>query len=309
MKRSIIKRFLTFCLLFIMLSNTTITVFATAEATPSNSNEFSEEYASVTYNPASEEILYGIDQNIASESDIELIIEESDVAVYANNVVPGVLGKEDQRTLVTNTTVHPYCSICFIEVWFPNGNSYAASGTLVYKNVLLTAGHNVYNNAYGGWATKIQVTPGRIGYNNYPFGQSWAKQWTTNEGWTQHEDRNWDWAIVDLNSEFSNWHQFGYYKDYNSQTGKNVRTIGYPLAKGQRMHENVNIVKTAGDRYMHILCDISEGDSGGAVINEDNSVLVGIISAMHHNILGQSDYNVAVRLNEDLCNRIKAHMK
>ena len=72
-------------------------------------------------------------------------------------------------------------------------------------------------------------------------------------------------------------------------------------------YDNTGTVLKSEETAMRISCDTVQGDSGGAVINNENGILIGIISYEMSKWWGIQKYNGAVRLNEDLCNRIKAH--
>lgn len=59
---------------------------------------------------------------------------------------------------------------------------------------------------------------------------------------------------------------------------------------------------------MNTLCDWTSGESGGAIIDKKSNNLIGIIS-YEHTENGQYTYNGAVRINEDLFNRLQAHQE
>lgn len=299
-----IKRMIASCLILLMTANTTS--FASSSNNLPEASIVELEYGtSVTYDVEKQKIEYGIDQNgcLSENNILGEILDNEESSIPSTREIIG----SDDRIRVNNTTDSPYRNVCFVEVTFPNGTKYRGSGTLVYFDVLLTAGHVIYSQENGGWATSVEVIPGMIDYNNRPLGSTVATQITTNSEWINNRNYEWDWAILDLQSSFSTWQLFGYYSDYHKQVGKSVTTIGYPGDKGTNMYYSTDTVTEAGDRYMKVLCDIVQGDSGGAVINVENDRLVGIISYSHKNFWGKYDYNGMVRINEDLFNRIKAH--
>jgi len=79
-----------------------------------------------------------------------------------------VLGPVDGQTQIHNTGLFPWCSIASLLIQFPRG-TVIGTAWLVARNVVVTAGHCVYDSRYEGWAVNAQVVPGRNG-NSAPFG-------------------------------------------------------------------------------------------------------------------------------------------
>src|SRR5262245_55795438 len=52
-----------------------------------------------------------------------------------------------------------WTSIVKLEITFPDSRVVVGSGALVDRFHVLTAGHNTYSSADGGWARSIKVTP------------------------------------------------------------------------------------------------------------------------------------------------------
>lgn len=295
MKKNL-KRFQSFGIAILMTAML-ISLFDLTALAKSN-NEIVEKMpygTSVTYNTKTKEITYGADQDIKSN---QISLDEINFPMLT-----GVIGT-DNRVKINNTTDSPYRNICYIESTFSDGAVSQGSGTLVYFNVLLTAGHMVYEREHGGWATSIQVYPAKNGTNN-PLGSATSTQITTNNAWINNCDHEWDWGIVDLNRSFDTWQLYGYYNNYNSQLGEQIQAIGYP---GEFMYSDTNSISGIGDRYMQTLCDWTAGESGGAIIDKKSNNLIGIIS-YEHTENGQYTYNGAVRINEDLFNRLQAHQE
>ena len=291
--KTIFKRFKSFGTLMLIVSVLMSTLSTTVLAQTSDGIDKMPYGTSVTYNPKTGEILYGADQH--SHSNTVALDERNVPATY------GLIGK-DNRVKINNTTDSPYRTICYVEATYPDGAVSQGSGVLVYFNVMLTAGHIVYEREHGGWATSIRVYPGKNGDNN-PLGSATSTTITTNNAWISNCDHEWDWGIVDLSRKFDTWQLYGYYKNYSSQLGEQVQAIGYP---GTYMYSDTNSISGIGDRYMHTLCDWTAGESGGAIIDVKTNHLIGIMS-YEHTENGQCTYNGAVRINEDLFNRLNGH--
>ena len=256
--------------------------------------------ASITYNGETGEITYGMDQNCAEIASFALDNLDTDSSKEFEQISPAYIIDRDSRQRVSNTLDSPYRNICLIDVQYPDGTLHRGSGTLVYFDVVLTAGHILYSHEHGSWATSLAVYPAMQGDNYRPLGSSGFTLLTSNNAWINNKDYNYDWGIVDLKNSFDTWQLFGYYQDYTKQENKPITTIGYPRDKLREMYyDNTGTVLKSEETV--------QGDSGGAVINNENGILIGIISYEMSKWWGIQKYNGAVRLNEDLCNRIKAH--
>lgn len=306
-KIATIKRIIVFCLTIALIANTSIYVTASDGTTssqevvpPEMDLSGLEDNTSVTYNLETNEITYGADQNVCTAEEFE--IEDDGISSHL------IMGNDD-RKIVTNTTDSPYRNVCQLTVTYSDGSVAVASGTLVYFNVLLTAGHVVYSHGHG-WATRIDVTPGRKG-RELPLGSTWATSMTTSNNWINDRNYDYDWAIVDLKDSFSTWQLYACYQSPNVATGRTVQAIGYPGEKGiYYMYEDSSTIVGATDLHFDSLYDSMHGESGGAVIDTKTGYLVGIIShGLDDPSSGQGLWNRAVLMTNDLFQRIKAHSK
>ncbi len=74
------------------------------------------------------------------------------------------------------SAVYPWSAVVLVQATYPNGVSYWGSGVMVGRNDVLTAGHVVYNPAWGGLASSVTVIPAyvpELGLNG-PHGSSYA---------------------------------------------------------------------------------------------------------------------------------------
>ena len=109
-----------------------------------------------------------------------------------------VLGT-DERAQILSTESDPWRRNAHLEVTFPGGTS-ICTGFFLAANLVGTAGHCVYNTDLGGWATFIDVIPGRNGTGGFsePFGrQSVLNVWSVS-GWTSSGLPEWDYAALVL---------------------------------------------------------------------------------------------------------------
>lgn len=299
-----IRRIVSFSLVFaIMLASTKIDTLA-ADANQATGIKQLEYPVSVTYDVETGKITYGADQNgnLSDASSYEIQYDECAISPLYD----GIIGL-DNRVQITNTTDSPYRNVCYIEAYFKDGFVCYGSGVLVYFDVLLTAGHCVYKSEHGGWATHVTVTPAKNGKDNNPLGSTYATHFTSNEGWTVNGDGKCDWAIVDLKKGFDTWQLFGYYNNYYDQLGTSVTAIGYPKDHQYYMYTDTNSITYASEYIFVVLCDFTDGESGGALIDVKSGYLIGIITSGAEVTPGEEYANYCTRITPDLCSRIKEH--
>ena len=142
---------------------------------------------------------------------------------------PGMKNFTD-LSLISDPTPYPWCTTVKLFMTFPNSAQFVGSGAMISPGYVITAGHCVYSQDNGGWATSITVVPA---YNsgNYPFGSanaSYLYSWT---GWTTSHDYDWDMGYIDLDSDIGNtvgWLGFGYNNDDNFYYSNTFHNPGYP---------------------------------------------------------------------------------
>lgn len=259
-----------------------------------------EENTSVTYNFETEEITYGEDQDFNSSEQIEIEYEDA--------ISPFAIIGEDNQKQISNTTDSPYRNVCQLTVHYSDGTVKYGSGTLVYFDVVLTAGHVVYDVEHEGWPSYIDVVPGRNGRER-PLGTTYATKMTTSNSWINDANYDYDWAILDLADSFSTWQLYACYESPSVAVGKTINAIGYPGEKGiYYMYEHSNSITSATDLHLDSLYDTMKGQSGGAIIDTKTGYLVGIIS---HSILNANTRepicNRGTLITRDLFQRIKSH--
>lgn len=111
----------------------------------------------------------------------------------------------DERVQVTDTTVAYPRWIAHLEIdadGLPPYFDYQCTGFFVGPQVVATAGHCVYNSAFGGdnWADYIRVNPGRDGASA-PFGSQFAQNWASVAGWTVLGNPLYDYGLIVLPDE------------------------------------------------------------------------------------------------------------
>jgi V8-like Glu-specific endopeptidase len=143
-----------------------------------------------------------------------------------------VLG-EDDRVQVTSgvTKVYPWRCICSLRITASDGSLWIGTAWLIGPRTLATAGHCVYMHSRGGWAESIEVIPGRDGAER-PFGSCMATEFRSVTGWTEDQDRDYDYGAIVLPPECPYGEQLGWYGILNETdarlTNLLVNLAGYP---------------------------------------------------------------------------------
>lgn len=199
-----------------------------------------------------------------------------------------VLGK-DQRIKVTNFKDTPFKQVVLLNMTFPNGKTYTGTGTMIDKNSVLTAGHNVYSKQTGGWATKIVVYAGVNG-KNYEIGKAMSKKMYTLNQWKNKMDYQHDLAVIKLDSNLGN--KTGTLPISSTiKLNDKLQTSGFPADKGGNIQYKVNgNLKKITTNNLFYDMDTNGGQSGSSVRSVNNKI-VGV------HTYGGENYNIATRLN------------
>lgn len=212
-------------------------------------------------------------------SDKEIDIEKIDSRSIIGN---------DNRSIVSNTTMDPYKKVAFLVTTYPNGKSYLGTGNLVSPDTVLTAGHCIYNKERGGFAKSVAVYPGYNG-NYAPYGVAYSKKLMSVRGWTENSNSQHDIGAIKLDRNIGNnvgW--FGLTAAMNSP----ITLSGYHADLNQKMGtETGNILRTSVNNVYYKL-DSTGGSSGSGVYNNNKQIL-----AVH--AYGAGSENFGTRINEE----------
>ncbi len=176
---------------------------------------------------------------------------------------------------VVNPLLHPYRTCG--KVFFTQGTgNFAGSAAMISPNILLTAGHCVFNS--GSWSTNFIFYPsyGKRATTDpaYKFTYNYVAAWTA---WSQHGNRAFDYGMVWMPSTPGNlisW--LGLY--WNAPTaGRSWRAVGYPATpnppfNGNTMDEAVGGYAASGVAGTQGLTNdnMEHGSSGGPWITSYN---------------------------------------
>lgn len=184
------------------------------------------------------------------------------------NATPFTVFPPDTRTRVADTTVYPYRAVTRMLSVFSNGQVARCTGFLYASNVLVTAGHCVFDTAFG-WAQNIQVTPGRdvdsSGAPVAPYGSCHGTNEFTSEGWEFNADERYDYGAVKLDCTVGD--QTGIFAlswPSGSVAGTVASLTGYPsdeLPDGTMWSADGPIISDSRRQAFHQI-STSDGSSG-----------------------------------------------
>lgn len=213
--------------------------------------------------------------------------------------------KPDGRKEVTNTEQLPYSAICYIEIDWPDGETGLGTAWMIYSDVAITAGHCVYSSEHGGWAEKIKLWPGKDGFGlwNNPYGTTEMTQMHTSTEWTESEDEEYDWAVLELEDNIGDqtgWLGFGWTSA--DMTGTEVTISGYPGEHRYYQYEmSDEITRCTTNKLFYNVIDTSGGQSGSPIYTS-SYVAYGI----HCYGLNDNNENSGTRITEWRFNYFKS---
>lgn len=185
-------------------------------------------------------------------------------------IVPNVIIGSDDRERVNNSNLFPYSAIAYIRITFPNGDVALGTAWMYGPNLAVTAGHCVYDANEGGWATNIEVYPGKD-QSYEPFGSSEVVTESAANGWINNEDSDYDWAALQLDTNIGNsTGYFGAYSTDSSLTGINVELAGYPGEYDAQMWTMWNSITDSSTYKVRYTIDTTAGQSGSPVFIDSN---------------------------------------
>ena len=204
---------------------------------------------------------------------------------------PSTVIGADNRTQVTNTTAIPWRRNAYIEISFPGGSG-SCTGWFAGPDLVVTAGHCVYNTTAGGWADAIRVVPGKNG-GSEPYGAQLAAAWGSVNGWVYNGLGEFDYGFIHLpNGNMGNqvgWYRYGYFSDTYLQSIGNVNVTGYPgdKAAGTLWTDN-DPLGLLGYYSLNYAVDLYNGQSGSAVWYQGADGQYYAIGVVAYNVGGYS---------------------
>ena len=175
---------------------------------------------------------------------------------------------------------------------FPDAIKYG-SGNLVSSDTILTAGHCIYDETLGGWATSIAVYPARNGFSS-PFGKVNAKSFYVSSEYlnlslTIDKRREYDLGHIKLDQKIG---KITGWLGLTKTLSNDITLTGFPTPKNRdyKMYTQKGKLKNSSENNIFYGLDTEGGQSGSAVYNTNNNII-----GVHTN--GDVAYNWGTRMN------------
>lgn len=242
---------------------------------------------------------------------------------YADSLLPESIFGTDDRVRILDTHNYPWRAICSLQIQGPRGSG-MGTGWFIAPNLVVTAGHNIYNERLlGGWAETITVYPGRDGrYFPYPQDATFDKQIISRQfrlprPWVDSRGRNPDFDYGGIVLEQDIGTETGWFS-VSAETNDNIagsiaHISGYPGdRKGgggqyQLFHkEKVETSSITPTRFFYSV-DTYSGQSGSPVWLETSSGRV-VIGIHTYGISGGFTLNSATRINREVLKDLRSWM-
>lgn len=218
----------------------------------------------------------------------------------ANIVIPPF----DGRSMELDPAAYPWRAIAWLDLRWQSILGSRCTGFMVSRDVLVTAGHCVYQSKLGGWPTGYRAVPGKRGPNqnatDEPYGSCSGTihdVWT-NIDWVATEHPDFDYGLVKLTCDIGNTvGAFGTWYNLNeSLGGEHFYVEGYPTDKspsGTLWWHGENVTTATTNRLWYLI-DTGEGQSGSPVYHQD-SVTPGLctgwcVTGIHTGSDGSTNY-------------------
>lgn len=179
----------------------------------------------------------------------------------------GVTRPLDGRVRVTNWRFYPWRCVCSLLITARNGNRRTGTGWFVAPRVVVTAGQCVYRADEGGWASQVEVIPGRNG-DERPYGSAVSRELRGAARWTADADPDFDYGAILLPPERRLGDEVGWF-GYAPRTDDDLRraTInlaGYPAERQGTQWFESGPVKEVRQRSIHYDL-VASGQAGSPV--------------------------------------------
>lgn len=155
-----------------------------------------------------------------------------------SSIAPFSIIGDDGRTKITNTTAIPIRWIGFLRSYWPDGTITRGTAWLYAKQMVMTAGHCIYNPEKQCYATKIVFYPG-FNEGTAPYGSFTAVKAKVTRQYKNNADSNYDAGLLKLNSPIGE--KIGYFRvQYNNNVSgylnQRIWITGYPGDKSYSVY-------------------------------------------------------------------------
>lgn len=189
--------------------------------------------------------------------------------------------------------LRPWCMVCALDIEFPAGNL-EGTGWLAGKRTVITAGHNLFSQRFGGWAKGVRVTPGQDGEDDDPpYGSYITSDITSVDGWVNRHDPNFDYGMIRLPTPVgaqTGFLGYGSFPD-GELLGRRVNLAGYPSypGLGEELYLQKNAIRYVSAGQLYYMGQTIEGQSGSPVFIQESPNAEPLVVAIHASGSGRTD--------------------
>jgi V8-like Glu-specific endopeptidase len=211
-----------------------------------------------------------------------------------------VIGVDD-RVRILDTDLAPWRMVCALRMRGANGAGAIGTGWLIGPKTVLTAGHCVFSSQFfGGWASTIEVIPGRNG-SDTPFGSVTSQSFTSLDRWVESEDADFDIGCIHLTQDIGTnlgWFALGALPPEQLE-GFLVNVSGYPGDRGMgtEQYHHRNRVLRVSERRVFYDVDTFGGQSGAPVWIHETASSPPLAIAIHAYGIGGTPANFGITAN------------
>jgi len=224
-----------------------------------------------------------------------------------------IIGPTDDRVRVLDTELAPWRMLCALRMRGQSGAGAIGTGWFVGPRTLLTAGHCVYSTQFfGGWASSIEISPGRNGAE-FPFRTVRSTRFSSVNRWVEAQDPDFDIGCIHLDDPLGDevgWFGVGALAPEELE-GFLVNVSGYPGDRGggtEQYHHKNRILRVTERRLFYDV-DTFGGQSGAPVwIHETDTappLAVGIHAYGVGGAVGGLEANSAPRVIPEVLDQIR----
>ena len=134
---------------------------------------------------------------LAPESPLDSPVRDAAEGSFGETMVlEAVIGNDDRvRVADALTRSTPWRQICALRIRAATGKDYVGTAWFIGPRILASAGHCVFLRNEGGWASSIDVIPGKFGPNE-PYGRATATRFGSVDGWIDTGGRDFDYGVI-----------------------------------------------------------------------------------------------------------------
>lgn len=228
-------------------------------------------------------VVYGVDNRVEAYRSTKLQIAKSTMALIHNDLLtPDVNFAQNQKYNLPDLKFGYAYGLCSYERFFEQGNPANCSGSLIAKNLVLTAGHCItddYDCAKYHFVFDYRVSANGSFPKSVQASQVYSCKRIINRTLTDY----YDYALIELDRDVVDREPIQLELNANLKAKDKVFVIGHPSGLPTKVGA-YGLVRKTYSEYFSSNLDTYGGNSGSPVFNKDNRQ-VGIL------VRGEWDYD------------------